>query len=84
MKSKIAILLMPFIHSLYFKENLMKTIIAMFNLNRKSTFRATLLALILGASVFLAGSVYAQKTVIVMDSFQWTWEPTQKVNKKSH
>ena len=30
MKSKIAILLMPFIHSLYFKENLMKSKIAMF------------------------------------------------------
>ena len=41
MKSKIAILLMPFIHSFFFKENLMKTIIAMFNLNRKSTFRTT-------------------------------------------
>ena len=32
MKSKIAILLMPFIHSFFFKENLMKTKIAMFNL----------------------------------------------------
>ncbi len=60
----------------------MKTIIAMFNLNRKSTFTATLLALILGASVFLAGSVYAQKTVIQMDSFQWTWPPTQELIKK--
>ncbi len=61
----------------------MKTIIAMFNLNRKSTFRATLLALILGASVFLAGSVYAQKTVIQFDSFQWAWPPAQKAIKKA-
>ena len=50
---------------------------------QKSTKLSTiLLALILGASVFLAGSVYAQKTVIQMDSFQWTWEPTQKLIKK--
>ncbi len=59
----------------------MKSKIAMFNLNSKSTFTATLLALILGASVFLAGSVYAQKTVIVLDSFQWTWPPTAKLIK---
>ena len=57
----------------------MKSKIAMVNLNRKSTFRATLLALILGASVFLAGSVYAQKTVIQFDSFQWAWPPAQRL-----
>ena len=83
MKSKIAILLMPFLVFTFFKENLMKSKIAMFNLNSKSTFTATLLALILGASVFLAGSVYAQKTVIQFDSYQWQWPPAQKLIKKT-
>ena len=62
MKSKIAILLMPFIHSFFFKENLMKLKIAMFNLNRKSTFSATLLALIV-AAVFIFTSAIAQEMV---------------------
>ncbi len=61
MKSKIAILLMPFFHSLYFKENLMKSKIAMFNLNSKSTFRATLLALILGVAGFLGSPAWAAR-----------------------
>ena len=48
MKSKIAILLLPFLMVFtFFKENLMKSKIAMFNLNRKSTFRSTLPALML-------------------------------------
>ena len=63
MKSKISILLMPFIHSFIFKENLMKSKIAMFNLNRKSTFRSTLLALmlvlLLGGAGFLGSPAWA-------------------------
>ncbi len=67
MKSKIAILLMPFIHSLYFKENLMKSKIAMFNLKSKSTITATitatLLALILGGAGFLGSPVWAAEII---------------------
>ncbi len=63
MKSKIAILLMPFIHSFFLKENLMKTIIAMFNLNRKSTFRTTLLALFLGGAGFLGSPAWAAEVI---------------------
>ena len=67
MKSKIAILLKPFCHSFFFKENLMKTIIAMFNLNRKSTFRTTLLALmlvlILGGAGFLGSPAWAAEVI---------------------
>ena len=64
MKSKIAILLLPFLMVFtFFKENLMKTIIAMFNLNRKSTFRTTLLALILGGAGFLGSPAWAAEIV---------------------
>ena len=42
-----------------------------------SKLSITLLALIMGASVFLAGSVYAQKTVIQFDCFMYTWEPAK-------
>ena len=60
MKSKIAILLMPFLMVFtFFKENLMKTKIAMFNLNSKSTFSTTLLALILGGAGFLGNPAWA-------------------------
>ncbi len=65
MKSKIAILLMPFIHSFFFKENLMKSKIAMFNLKSKSTFRATLLALILMvATLGVSSAVGAEKKMV--------------------
>ena len=63
MKSKIAILLMPFIHSFFFKENLMKSKIAMFNLNSKSTITATLLALILGGAGFLGSPAWAAEII---------------------
>ena len=77
MKSKIAILLLPFIHSFIFKENLMKSKIAILNnpsswlfnqkaernqmnrQNSKSTFRSTLLALILGVAGFLGSPAWA-------------------------
>ncbi len=41
----------------------MKTIIAMFNLNRKSTFRTTLLALILGGAGFLGSPAWAAEII---------------------
>ena len=84
MKSKIAILIMPFIHSLYFKENLLKSKIAMFNLNRKSTFSATLLALILGASVFLAGERVCPENRHPIRQFSVGVATSSKGYKKSH
>ena len=47
----------------------------MFNQIRSIILSTTLLVLILGASVFLAGSVYAKKTVVVFDCFNAAWEP---------
>ena len=87
MKSKIAILLLPFLMVFtFFKENLMKTIIAMFNLNSKSTFSTTLLALmlvlILGGAGFLGSPAWAAEpqyggSITFLDGYGGRFPPTQ-------